>query len=397
MTDIDQLGDELRDTLHVAAQEVRLPPDLAERLLTLVPAGATSGRGGVRPRRGWIRPAIAAAAAVAVIAGVTSVVAHRNSTSRPPASRAAVVPWNAAAQKALNVPVGPLPAIVTPPAQIGAPPGLRACTNLDFRLIWSQSQLGGLEGQSVLTSYRLESIATTPCSVSSYGLNAELVKANGSPLPNDMIIAGRSLDPSTLLVKPGHLVTGVIIWSVVKDKARRPVAIALLGVNGQNPRADTRLSIPIADVSAPPNPPNPSNLGPWRAGWWSQSPTVQDPAALNSLVATVIGPASVGAGQVLQAEVRLENQTPEPVSLSACPEVVVTLYVVPLKDAYVTGTRGLLNCGAAPKVVKPGASVTFAVQVPTAGEPAGVGRLTWSLVVDDRAVVQGATNVAVNG
>jgi hypothetical protein len=397
MTDIDQLGDELRASLLVAAQEVRLPPDLAERLLTSVPAGTSSGRAARPPMRGWVRPVIAAAATIAVVAGVTSVVANHRSPSAP-ASRPAVVAWNAADQKALTVPIGPLPAIVTPPARIGAPKGLRACTNTDLRLVWSQSQPGGQQGLSVLTSYRLQSIAATSCSVSTYGLNAELVDSTGTALPEDARMpAGPVRIPSDLLVTPGQLVTGFVTWSVVKAKAPRPMAIALLASGPDSTRPDARLSIPIADVSAPPNPPNPSNIGPWRAGWYSGSPSVQDPASLNSLVANVIGPASLATGQVLHAQVRLENQTTEPVTLSPCPEVVVTLDVVPVKDAYVTGTRGPLNCAQAPKVVKPGGSVTFAVQVPTEGEPSGTGRLTWSLVVDRYAVVQGATNVTVVG
>jgi hypothetical protein len=75
----------------------------------------------------------------------------------------------------------------------------------------------------------------------------------------------------------------------------------------------------------------------------------------------------------------------------------VALEVEPVTVFSVAGTHGLLNCAQAPRSVPPGGSVIFAVEVPTAGEPAGSGQLNFLLVVDDRGVVQGTTNVAVTG
>jgi hypothetical protein len=396
MKEVDELGVALRDALQGAAQEMHMPAGLVERLVAEVPAGTGTGRGGWR--RGWTRPAVAAAAVVAVVAGVTAVVADHRRTAAP-AERVAVVPWDSLGQRSIHLVGVPAPALVQPVPTVGAPKGLRACTNTDLLLAGSRSEVGEETDQSVLTTYRLVSTATSACSVSAYGITAVLVDAAGTALPQDVPLAsGGVRTPSELLVKPGQFVTASVAWSVVKAEAPHAVAIALLPNDLTDGHPVTPLSIPIADVAPPPNPPAPASgrfNGRWRAGWSSSPPSVQDPAALNSLVVKVTAPARVTSGEVVHAQVRLTNETSETVSLRPCPQLQVTLDVVPLKASYVTGSRGPLNCAQSPGRISPGRSATFAVQVPTAGDPAGPGRLTFSLVVDDHAVLQGTTNLTV--
>lgn len=145
-----------------------------------------------------------------------------------------------------------------------------------------------------------------------------------------------------------------------------------------NPSGETNttsdLRVPLASVTIPAHPRNPSNQGPWRSTAIGSIEAVTDAGTLASLTATVTAPTTIINGDVLRYTVTLTNPTATAVTLADCPDFVERLDVTPLKTATTVGFRGPLNCAQAPKTVGAGQTVSFGFELATAGEsPVPVG------------------------
>ncbi len=170
----------------------------------------------------------------------------------------------------------------------------------------------------------------------------------------------------------------------------------ILPGNDVSPVPDARLSVSLKGVDAPPAPVNHSNLGPWRTGWgWADATSIADVGSLTSLSATLTAPASVSRGETVALTVDLANRTHHVVELVPCPSLLLTLTVVPAKVGVTNGTRGPLNCAAAPRSISPGASVRFTAEVAARDVPSGDGVVVWTLTSAGRTVVSAWSTITV--
>jgi hypothetical protein len=87
-------------------------------------------------------------------------------------------------------------------------------------------------------------------------------------------------------------------------------------------------------------------------------------------------PTSAAAGDTLRYSVVLRNPTSLPIALDPCPAYEETLT---LGSSYRTGFRWLLNCAAAPEVIRPGESVRFLMEFGVPEGETGSARLEWAL------------------
>ena len=239
------------------------------------------------------------------------------------------------------------------------------------------------------TEFVLRSTASVACSVSAYGVRTSLVDSAGRLIEDDVHAFGGGIRrPDALLVRPGQLVSGSMGWAHVQGQGPAPRAIVVLPQDDVSVKPVSRLVLSLAGVHPPPKPLNHSNIGPWRTGWgWADVDFIGDAGAVSALTLRVHAPPSAPAHSVLSFSVDLVNPTDRPISLRPCPTVQVTATVVPEKEQLTAGTRGRLNCSAAPSSVPAGGTVRFAAQVDTAGVPAGGGRVTWALVTGSPATM----------
>jgi len=322
---------------------------------------------------------------VALIAG-GALVLSRHSDPQQREQAGGIVPWNPVGQR-LDT------AGVSTARPIGAPAGVRLCSSADFTVVFGRTAIApdALAGW-LTTSFVLRSTAQSPCSVSAYGIDVELVDANGGPLPDDVVRHGPPAFPSMLLVRPGQFVFGAVSWAWYDGRAPRP---ARLVIDPRGGAADSPLIVSLAGVSIPPHPLNPSNLGLWRSGWFPQPPSVGVPGSLASLSATMHAPPTVANGSTVRYTVEVVNHTTAPVTFDQCPDIVQRLDVVPIKQSYTSGTRGPLNCASAPSTIAAGAGVTFAFELDTKGVVPGRGRLSWQLVLDSFPAVLATAELTV--
>lgn len=347
------------------------------------------------PRRRTVLAVAASVAAVGVIGAATAVLTHSSARgvvaaavpSTTPHSAQASVPWSSTGVRADT-------ATVTTPPQPGAPNGLRRCSNSDFSLIAGTTRRAASNDGWLSSAFVLRSTAATPCAVPNGLVEATLVDGTGAALPVDAVpTGGPPTIPSMLEVRPGQLVSGTALWAVYQGRAPRPTHL-MINLSG---RADTTstLSIPIASVTIPPHPRNPSNVGPWRSTANGSINTVADPGTLASLTAALTVPATVRNGDVLRYTVTLTNPTTTPVTLTHCPVFVERLDVTPSKVPTTVGFRGPLNCAQAPKAVGAGQSVRLAYELATAGEVPGPAQLTWQLLAGSHVAVDVTAQLTV--
>jgi hypothetical protein len=234
----------------------------------------------------------------------------------------------------------------------------------------------------MVTELVLQSTASADCSVSAYGIDVALVDAAGRLIDDDAPrIGGGVRMPGEFRVQPGQLVSATMWWAHVAGPGVKPDRIVILPRSDLSAHPVSTLSISLTGVTAPAHPHDPSNVGPWRTGWlFADVESISDSGAVGSLTVTVHAPATAAAHSVVPFTVDVQNRTDHSVSLRPCPTVQVTATVVPLKQWFTAGTRGPLNCAAAPRSVPAGGTVRFAAQVDTAGVPAGRGRVTWAFV-----------------
>lgn len=378
----DDLELRLRESLHLVASCVEPPEGLSSRIVATAQAedaaapegrsdrhGPFDGQGGRR----WL-PLAAAAAVVAVVVAsalVASRLRHEPSPAR--VSVAEPVAWSAFGRRATtDLARDKEPAVATA--------GLRACKPDDFRLASARPTSTPRADGWVVTTVVMASTSTGSCSVSQYGLDAELVDATGRTLPQDAPHATGGLRTGPYLVTPGQLVVSRISWAVVGG-SWLPSALVVLPSPGKGSSTTTAgLRVPLAGVLAPTNPRGPTNSEPWRSGVEASTPAVVDAGSLASLTARLAAPASVHQGATLDYTVTLRNGTDEPVRLEPCPDVVEVLSVVPQKTPLSVGFGAPLNCGAAAPAIAPAESVAFRMRLDTSGVVGGAGRLTWQLV-----------------
>lgn len=335
---------------------------------------------------------------VAVIGAVTTVLTHSENRSpvappvpaAPPSSSArsapASVPWSAAGVRSDRAAVTALP-------QVGAPDGLRRCANGDVTLVSGTTRALAADEGWLRTSLVLRSVAATPCAVPNGFVEATLVDSAGTALPVDAIPIGPPVSPSRLEVRPGQLVSGTARWAVYEGRASRPTRL-VINLSGQTGTTST-LSVPLASVTIPPHPYNPSNQGPWRSTAYGSIEGVADPGTLASLTAALTVPATVRNGDVLRYTVTLTNPTATAVTLTRCPDFVERLDVIPSKVPTAVGFRGPLNCTWAPEAIGAGQAVGFAFELATAGQVPGPAQLTWQLLGGGDAAVSTTTELTV--
>jgi hypothetical protein len=395
MSDTEELERHLRDVLRDRAAGVSVPLGLAERLVDrgtrTVAAPPVSERD--RPHRRWAPVAIAAAAGVFVTVGVVATRVEIFGGSSPAHPRPVVVPWDPTAQQPVTTRQYPSLVVGT----VAAPEGLRPCTNLDLRLVSAHSHPGSFDKGWMETEFVLQSISATSCSVSTYGIPTDLTDQQGRLIPNDTRALGGGMRiPQAWLLRPGQLVAASAGWAHVRGQGPEPAALVILPGNDVSPVPDARLSVSLKGVDAPPDPVNPSNVGPWRTGWgWADVNSIADEGSLTSLTATLTAPESVSRGAIVPLTVDLANHTRHAVDLVPCPTVLLTLTVVPIKVGVTSGTRGPLNCAAAPRSIGPGASVRFTAEVAARDVPSGGGLVVWTLTSAGRTLVTAWHTVTV--
>lgn len=346
-------------------------------------------------RRRTVFAVAASVAAVAVIGAATAALTHSPARevvtaavpSTTPHSAPASVPWSSAGVRADT-------ATVTTPPQVGAPTGLRRCSNSDFFLIAGTTQRAASDDGWLSSAFVLRSTAATPCAVTDGLVEATLVDGAGATLPVDAVPTG---GPPALLsmleVRPGQLVSGTALWAVYQGRAPKPTHL-VIDLSGQV-GTTSPLTIPVGSVTIPPHPRDPSNVGPWRATANGSINRVADPGTLASLTAALTVPATVRNGDVLRYTVTLTNPTTTPVNLTHCPDFTERLDVIPSKVPTTIGFRGPLNCAQAPQAIGAGQSVRFAYELPTTGEVPGPAQLTWQLLAGSHAAVDVTTQLTV--
>lgn len=352
--------------------------------------------GTTRPRR--MVPLVAAAAAVALLVGggvwVTRHHATDPATAPPPAAStepvasttpatstparttdpAITATWTPAVPGSTGR-LTPLAATVAAPTLLGASPGTRSCQGADFRLVSSRTV--PRDDGWLSTAIVLRSTGRSACALQRSYFVGSLVDAKGDPLPIDAAPAGPAFLPETLWVQPGDLTFGSVSWAVVRGKAATPVWLALPIGDGRNsPR------VSLEGVAIPPDPHDPSNLGPWRSTAFGQWETVVRPGSLGSLSASVQAPATAALGRPLEYTATLTNLTGTQVSLATCPRFVQSAQVVPWKTPVVVASSGRLNCAGLPASLAPGQTVTLELQIGTTGLVAGAGSVSWQLLDD---------------
>lgn len=364
-------------------------PDALVRMVPTLSRGA-------HERRSVVAVA-ASVVAVAVVATVPLLLSLRQQDRVPaasldaptsPSSTPVVVPWSPAGLRADTT-------TLRPPAKIGAPNGMRPCSDTDFVLVSGKTDLAPSGDGWLTTTFVLSSVGPTPCAISNKFVDVALLASTGTPLPTDAIPSGGPAVPSMLSVRPGQLVTGRASWAVYEGRAPRPARLVINPSGQTSTRSSSALSVSLAGVTIPPEPRTPSNLGPWRSTAYGSVDTVTDPGTLGSLGATVTAPPSVALGAVLRYRVTLTNPTATAVTLATCPDFVEQLDVIPAKTPTTVGFRGPLNCAPAPKAIGAGEAVIFELELATAGEVPGPGSLTWSLVAGDTTLLTATTRLTV--
>jgi hypothetical protein len=385
MTPADRLELRLREALRNRASDMAVPPGLPDRLVERALSTPVAAAGLDRPTRRWT-PVLVAAAVVVLVAVALVTARHEVLSERRPARpERAVVPWDATGQQRVTTRQWPATSV----GLMGAPKGTKPCASQDLRLVSAQSAPDRLGSGWVTTDFSLQSTSAADCSVSAYGIPAVIVDEHGRVIPDDARFhGGGPRRPDAWLVRPGQMVAASVGWAHVRGQGPEPDALVVLPSSEAAPEPDARLSVSLKDVHAPPAPVNPSNLGPWRTGRGSGNVTsIADAGSLASLTASITGPISVAQGQTVTLTVNLANHTDRSVQLMPCPTVNLTLTVVPAKVGITTGTRGPLNCAAAPRSIPPGQSVRFAAQLTARNVPNGDGAVVWTLTAGGQTVV----------
>ena len=192
-------------------------------------------------------------------------------------------------------------------------------------------------------------------------------------------------------IGPHQFVFGSIQWAV---KPGRPQPTHLTFTLGDTP-SDRPISISVADVRIPPHSSTPSSENAWQSTAHGSLTSVADPASLATLTATVTAPATVRVPSTLRYTITLTNRTNTAVPLTGCPQFGEQLSVVPVKFPTTIGARGPLNCFDLPRAITANSSVTMQMQLDTAGEIAGQGRLTWQLLDHGHEATAVITSITV--
>lgn len=351
--------------------------------------------GTTRPRR--MVPLVVTAAAVALLVGggvwVTRHHATDPATAPPPAAStgpvasttpatstparttdpATTATWTSAVPGSTGR-LTPAATVATP-TPLGASAGTRSCQGADFQVVSSRTV--PRDDGWLSTAIVLRSTGRSACALQRGYFVGSLVDAKGDPLPIDAFPAGPAFFPATLLVQPGDLTFGTVSWAAVRGKAATPVWLAVPIGDGRN-----RPRVSLEGVAIPPDPHDPSHLGPWRSTAFGQWETVVRPGSLGSLSASVQAPATAALGRPLAYTATLTNPTRTSVSLAGCPRFVQSAQVVPWKTPVVVASSGRLNCAGLPASLAPGQTVTLELQIGTTGLVAGAGSVSWQLLDD---------------
>ncbi|GGM18752.1 hypothetical protein [Nakamurella endophytica] len=244
-------------------------------------------------------------------------------------------------------------------------------------------------GGYLLTTFVVRFGASKPCWANGGLFAVDMLAADGTALPIGSMPAGPYHPP--LHIAAGQLVFGSIRWAPGPNSPR-PVRLAF--VLGDAPSVSP-ISISVADVDVPPLSGGHGPRDAWQSTAYGRLTSAADPASLASLTATVIAPATVRVSSKLVYAVRLTNDTDTAVPLPGCLQFAEQLSVVPLKIPTTVGTEGPLNCSRLPPAIPAHASVTMQMQLDTAGQVPGSGRLTWSLLDGGHAVVEADVPVTV--
>ncbi len=239
------------------------------------------------------------------------------------------------------------------------------------------------------TTFVVQFTGSAPCSTNPGLLGVTMTAADGTILPIDTMPAGPGHPP--LRIGPHQLVFGSVQWAV---KPGRPQPTHLKFALGDSPSVRP-ISISVADVSIPPHASSPDPQNAWQSTAYGQLNSAADPATLATLTATVTAPATVHVPSTLLYAVTLTNPTNTTVPLTGCPQFGEQLSVVPLKTPTTVGARGPLNCSHLPHAITANSSVTMQMQLDTAGQVAGPGRLTWQLLDRGHEATAGTTFVTV--
>ncbi len=295
-------------------------------------------------------------------------------------SARSVIPWLDAP---VAVPPWPTPVPATPP------PGLMPCLARDL-----QAQVSGWGGAAGTTYFRVRitNASATACYLQGTP-DAQVLDGQGRVILDGA--KGAGVSPSPPFVSPGNAVAVLspgtsteidIGWSDWCGPAiSGPISFALL-----LPREGGRLvaawapGVPPLDRAVTCMGGSSSVVfaaGPFEPAATSV-PATPEPTPLPLQIVIGQGQGIVAAtGTLLRFTITLTNSSHAPLDLrsfadgTACPayEELIVGATAPLKAVAFT-----LNCASAGPVA-PGASVTFAMQMPTAGVPAGDYVLSWAL------------------
>jgi len=325
-------------------------------------------------------PSVSPSATSANLTPSSTAIARTSTPASPAPTSTAAEPWNPAGVRSVT----DLAPADAPPA----PANLLGCDGAEFRLLPHSARTTSTNGGYLTTTFVLQFTGSAPCSMSSELPGVNMTAADGTILPIDSLPAGPG--SSLMRIGPHQLVFGSIWWA---PKQGRPHPAHLTFTLRDHPPAP--ISIPVADVSIPPHPTNRSPQNAWQSTAYGRLTFAADPATLATLTATVMAPATVHVPSTLLYAVTLTNPTNTTVPLTGCPQFGEQLSVVPLKTPTTVGARGPLNCSHLPRAITANSSVTMQMQLDTAGQVAGPGRLTWQLLDRGHEATAGTTFVTV--
>lgn len=326
--------------------------------------------GNDQPSHGWVRWAMPAAAAAAVVIALTAtftVISHPGRPATPPLATAQVaeVPW------AAN-PVS-IPPMSSPPAFDGsAVDGAPKCATADFTAgsVSAVALPGAASAVWTLIRTALTYRGDAPCRLSSRGPGVKLLGASGT-------ILGTGEDTfddlvSDALVRPGQLVLTGATWSSSCGMRETPTRLALtMGTGASAVSASLKLG----------KLPSPGCLGASDAyPVLGERPVVADSGSLGSLLTSISASAKHARTEPLEFSVLVTNPGSAVVPLTPCPVFLISLShptgaVSP--DRHAVQAAGRLNCAAAPASLAPGASLRLLMRVDPDASTSGELRLAW--------------------
>jgi hypothetical protein len=301
----------------------------------------------------------------------------------PTTSTAVTVPWNGAGVRSV---ADLAPPATSPPA----PSGPGDCTG-GFQLLPRSPRTTSPSGGNSTTTFVVQYNGSAPCSTNPGFFGVTMTAADGTTLPIDSMPAGPYHPP--LRIGPHQLVFGSIQWAVAPG---RPQPTHLTFTLGDTPSVRS-ISIPVADVSRPPQSSSPAPQNAGQATAYGLLTSAAAPATLATLTAAMATPATVHVPSTLLYVVTLINTTNTAVPLVGCPQFAEQLSVVPLKTPTTVGAAGSLNCSRLPRAIIANSSVTMLMKLDTVGQVAGPGRLTWQLLDHGHKATAVMTAVTVQG